>query len=143
VGILSSSAERVHLAAASPVIFMEPGGTQGAVVISNTAVLASPARAAHPGEYVSIYCTGLGAVTNQPATGYPAPASPLAATIETPTVKIGGIAATVRFSGLAPGFVGLYQVDVQVPADAPTGDQVPLSIVIGGVESHVVSIAIN
>jgi uncharacterized protein (TIGR03437 family) len=45
------------------------------------------------------------------------------------------------FSGLAPGFVGLYQVNVAVPANAPTGVRVPLSINIGGVQSNVVSIA--
>jgi uncharacterized protein (TIGR03437 family) len=82
-------------------------------------------------------------VTNQPATGYPAPAAPLADTIVTPTVKIGNAAGKVSFAGLTPGFVGLYQVDVQVPADAPAGDQVPLSIAIAGVESNVVTIAIR
>jgi endoglucanase len=143
VGLLSNDAEPIPLATASPVIFLQPGGMQGAVVISNTAVLASPARPAHPGEYITIYCTGLGAVTNQPATGYPAPTAPLAGTILTPAVKLGNVLGKVSFAGLTPGFVGLYQVDVQVPADAPTGDQVRLSIVIGGVESNVVAIAIH
>jgi endoglucanase len=143
VGILASGPETVPLAAASPVIFMQPESRQGAVVISNTTVIAGPARPAHPGEYISIYCTGLGAVTNQPATGYPAPAAPLAGSIVTPTVKIGNAAGKVSFAGLTPGFVGLYQVDVQVPADAPAGDQVPLSIAIAGVESNMVTIAIR
>jgi hypothetical protein len=95
------------------------GDTQGAVVIANTAIVASSARPAHPGEYISIFCTGLGAVTNQPATG--AAPSQLSQTIATPSVKIGTLDAAVSFSGLAPGFVGLYQVNVQVPANAPAG----------------------
>ncbi len=72
-------------------------------------------RPAAAGTYLSIYCTGLGSVSNQPATGTAAPASPLAVTTTTPTVTIGGVAAQVSFSGLTPGTVGLYQVNVQVP----------------------------
>jgi uncharacterized protein (TIGR03437 family) len=51
VGILSSAAEPISVAPAAPVIFMLTGGdTQGAVVIANTAIVASSARPAHPGE---------------------------------------------------------------------------------------------
>jgi minor extracellular serine protease Vpr len=39
-----------------------------------------------------------------------------------PRVIIGGFEATVQFAGLAPGFVGLYQVNVQVPANIPSGN---------------------
>jgi len=37
-------------------------------------------------------------------------------TINTPTVTIDGTALNVAFSGLTPGFVGLYQIDAQVPS---------------------------
>jgi len=142
VGILSSSPEPITVAAA-PVIFMpSTGDPQGAVVIANTAILASAARPAHPGEYVSIFCTGLGAVTNQPPTGVPAPSSPPAATVATPTVRIGDVDVVLSFSGLAPGFVGLYQVNVGIPSNAPIGVRIPLSISIGGMQSNVVTIAV-
>ena len=52
----------------------------------------------------------------------------------TPTVSIGGSTITPIFSGLTPSSVGLYQVNVTVPADAPTGNQ-PLVIMTGGVAS--------
>ena len=127
VGFLSSSAEPITLAPAAPVIF-----TPGIL----------PARPVHPGEYISIFCTGLGAVTNQPPTGAATPSSPLATTVATATVRIGAIDVAPSFSGLAPGFVGLYQVNVQIPANAPIGNQVPVSITISGVTSNVVTIAV-
>jgi len=56
--------------------------------------------------------------------------------------SIGGVSAPASFSGLAPGFLGLYQVNVQVPASAATGPAVPLTIGIGGKTSNQASIAV-
>jgi uncharacterized protein (TIGR03437 family) len=85
------------------------------------------------GSYVQLYLNGLGAVTNQPGDGLAAPSSPLAQTTATPTITIGGqTASNVQFSGLAPGFVSLYQVNVQVPAGISAGAQ-PITCSIGGV----------
>jgi trimeric autotransporter adhesin len=50
-------------------------------------------------------------------------------------VTIGGVNAPVGFSGLAPGFAGLYQVNAQVPPNAPTGDAVPIVISVGTAQS--------
>ena len=51
--------------------------------------------------------------------------------------------ATVLFSGLAPPFVGLYVVTLQVPAGAPTGNSVAVVLTIGGVPSNTVTIAVQ
>jgi uncharacterized protein (TIGR03437 family) len=56
-------------------------------------------------------------------------------TLATPTVSIGGANATVSFSGLAPGFVGLYQVNAVVPSGLAGGDQ-PVTIAIGAATSN-------
>ena len=141
----------IKLARVAPGIFsMDGSGTgQGAVVDAITGQVAEPAggpwhgRPAARGSTVSIYCTGLGPVTNQPASGAPTPESPLARTTDQPQVTIGEAPATVAFSGLAPGEVGLYQVNVEVPGNAPTGSAVPLKLTISGVESNTVTIAVE
>lgn len=78
-----------------------------------------------------------GPVTHQPATGASSPSSPLAQTTEQPLVMIGGVPASVQFSGLTPGYVGLYQVNAQVLNTSATGNAVPVVISIGGAQSDV------
>ncbi len=128
----------------------QSGGGQGSVTNAATGQLAAEAGKfpnAQPiqrGEYISIYCTGLGLVDQPPPDGAPAPAQPLANTYFTPVVMIGAMQANVTFSGLAPGFIGLNQVNAQIPSNAPTGNAVPLSISDGiGDNSNTVTIAIE
>jgi minor extracellular serine protease Vpr len=92
---------------------------------------------AHPakrGDVVQLFVNGLGPVTNTPPSGEPSAALPLSTTLVPPSVTIGGKAATVIFSGLTPGVVGLYQINAIVAADTPAGDQ-PIVVSIGGVDS--------
>jgi uncharacterized protein (TIGR03437 family) len=82
-------------------------------------------------------------VTNTPADGGISPVSPLAYTTTNATVTVGGVPASVIFAGLAPNFVGLYQVNVQVPQTAPVGGSVPVILTIGGAVSNSVTIAVQ
>jgi uncharacterized protein (TIGR03437 family) len=68
---------------------------------------------------VALYLTGLGATDPPLQEGISAPASPLTRTLSQPTVSVGGQPALVFFSGLAPGLVGVYQVNALLGADAP------------------------
>lgn len=86
------------------------------------------------GHIIQFFCNGLGPVTNQPQSGEGSPAASLAETQVKPTVTIGGQDADVQFSGLTPFSVGLYQVNVVVPASIGPGLQ-PAVISIGGVSS--------
>lgn len=148
---VASAPQTVNLSAYGPGIFTgsQTGSGQGAVLIAGTAAVAAPAglvsgaRPANRGEYISIYCTGLGPVNNTPASGAKAPTSPLASTTTLPVVTVGGWPAAVSFSGLAPSFVGLYQVNAQVPDSVVPGDAVPLTLSIGGAVSNTVTIAIR
>jgi uncharacterized protein (TIGR03437 family) len=83
--------------------------------------LVTAARPLVAGEFATIYVSGLGAVTNAPATGAAAPAGPLARTVANVRVTLGGVDCEVQFAGLAPGLVGVYQVNFRVPAGA-SGD---------------------
>jgi len=126
VAYLQSAFYTVPLATYSPGVFGVRDQNFAIVTQSN------PARR---GQAVQIYANGLGPVSNQPATGDAGPAQPLAATSVTPNVTIGGAAAQVLFSGLAPGNVGLYQVNAIVPSGVAAGVQ-PLVISINGVASQ-------
>jgi uncharacterized protein (TIGR03437 family) len=93
-----------------------------------------PTCPAVAGHTVEFYANGLGPTSNQPASGDPAPSgslAQLAQTNTTPVVMIGGQQAQVTFSGLAPGFVGLYQVNAVIPSGLASGNQ-PITIAIGG-----------
>ena len=66
-------------------------------------------------ETIILFCTGLGSVDTSVLSGTAAPSSPPARTTVTPTILMDGRPAQVTFSGLAPGFVGLYQINFVVP----------------------------
>jgi uncharacterized protein (TIGR03437 family) len=139
----SGTGQSLSLAPFSPGIFSinAQGSGQGAILNSAYAVVNSSNPATAGSTEIQIYCTGLGAVTNQPPTGSPAAGASITTT--TPTVTIGGAPATVFYSGLAPGFVGGYQVNALVPAGSSKGAAVPVVIAIGGVTSNTVTIAVQ
>lgn len=91
-------------------------------------------RPAKRNEIVILFATGLGPVTNQPGDGAPGLAqSPYSTTLGTPTVLVGGIPATVIFSGLSPQYPGMYQVAATIPSTAQVGDAVPIQIQMNGI----------
>jgi uncharacterized protein (TIGR03437 family) len=141
----SGAAETLNIAAFAPAIFTlnSQGNGPGAILDSSYDLVGSSNPAIAGTTTILIYCTGLGPVTNQPATGSPAPSSPLAETTNQPTVSIGGVTATVSFSGLAPGYVGLYQVNALVPAGVAAGSAVPMTISIGGATSNTATIVVQ
>ena len=148
-GDLTSAPITVPLASPAPGIFLLNSAGQAAVLVANTASIAAPvgtfpgSRPAQQGEYLSIYCTGLGTVTHEPATGAPAAGDTVSLTSGgAVTVSLGGVSAPVSFSGLAPGFLGLYQVNAQVPSTAPTGSAVPLTISVGTKTSNQATVAV-
>jgi uncharacterized protein (TIGR03437 family) len=99
----------------------------------------NPARR---GRAIQIYCNGLGPVSNTPASGEASPVSPLASSRAPAEVTIGGRPAQVLFSGLTPQAIGLYQLNVVVPADAPVGIQ-PVVIRVNGIDSKATAIPVQ
>ena len=85
-----------------------------------------------------VYSTYLGCVSHCPGnfTYY-------SSTVANPQVTMGGIAAEVTYSGLAPNYVGLYQVNAVIPSGVTPGNAVPVVITINGVPSNTATLAIQ
>ena len=75
-----------------------------------------------PGEYVTIYLTGMGATDVPVVSGAPSPSSPLANAVDAPMLTLNGNRVPVIFGGLTPTLAGLYQIDFQVPQPLPDGN---------------------
>jgi uncharacterized protein (TIGR03437 family) len=117
---VSAWVTRVRTKSTPPGIFTIDGG-YGAIQHSADYSLVTPASPAQRGEVVILYGTGLGWVEPAVPSGMPAPRASFR-TRTTPAVTIGGAPAQVLFSGLTPGFVGLYQLNVRVPETVASGD---------------------
>ncbi len=93
-------------------------------------------KGSHPakaGDILVIYATGLGAVDHTPVEG--GIPTQTARTIETPFVLFGDVPGKVDFSGLSPQFVGVNQLNVEVPTGVKPGNTVPLQIRVNGFTS--------
>ena len=131
------SVYNLPLATYSPAFFdfVDPASSDILIVaLDASGNLIASSHPAARGQVVQLYANGLGPVNNQPADGELTPMSPPATTTTNPTVTIGGQTATVRFSGLAPNLIGVYQLTVTVPANISTGLQ-PVVVTINGVSS--------
>jgi len=130
----------VPVAAYAPAFYVGGGTIAAQDAITGAQILSS--NPAHSGEILSLYANGLGPVSNTPASGSAALASPLSQTTGAlPVVTIGGQQAQVSFSGLAPGFPALYQINATVPAGLTGNQQVTVSI--GGQTSPAVTLPVK
>ena len=124
---------------AAPGIFVF--GSDRAPAINQDGTLNLSTNPAPVGSYISIYLTGQGMVDQPVATGTAAPIRTVANTLAQTTATIGGVPASVAFSGLAPGYVGLGQVNLLVP-NLLAGDQ-QVIVTIGGVASNQATITVT
>jgi uncharacterized protein (TIGR03437 family) len=115
--------------------------TQGAIVNQDSS-FNSTANPAPAGSVIQIFATGLGE-TNPPLPAGEAASiqPPYNVTVNPVTVWIDGQRADVQFSGAAPGFAGLFQINAIVPRSALQGNSVPLQIQVNGKQSNTVTLA--
>lgn len=109
----------LRVMAATPGIFVLSQGV-GAVFHGRTFELVTAERPAERGQLLTLYATGLGDTEPPVPAGEAAP-DPAPLTKVTPEVWLAGRRARVHFSGLVPGFAGLYRIDFELPATTPTG----------------------
>ena len=137
----TSTPQTIFVDPVSPAIFTIPSGGDGpGAIIHADGSLVTGQNPAEPGEVIVIFCTGLGEVDPPLASGTPAG---LHTTVTPVTVTIDGVDAVVQFSGMAPGFVGLNQVNVEIPAGVTPGPEVPLVLFQNGVPSNSVTIVVQ
>ena len=119
---------------------MLPSGQ--AVVQNSDFSLNGPGNPAKAGSMIIAYLTGSGPVSPAVSNGVAAPISPPATVTSDKSATIGSTTATVSFAGLAPGFVGLLQMNIVVPSTLAAGDY-PLTITIHGETSNPGTISVS
>jgi uncharacterized protein (TIGR03437 family) len=103
----------------------------------------SPSNPARPGDYVSVYGTGGGAMSPPGVTGNLWPLAPLSLLPPPVSATVGGEGAGVLYSGSAPTLEsGLFQINVRLPSDLTTGVQV-LLVTVSGVTGAPAAISIQ
>ena len=139
-GVAFGNVVTVPLAEYAPAFFEIGGGQVAALDLSSKVITTS--NPAQRGQIVELFANSLGLVSNQPASGDPAPTSPLAMCSSAATVTIGSQTVPAGFCGLAPGFPGLYQVNATIPTILTPGTY-PITVSIGGQTSPAASIAVR
>jgi uncharacterized protein (TIGR03437 family) len=97
---------------------------------------------AHAGDIIMLYLTGMGATNPPVPTGMQAPRLTLSVTSIQPQVTVDGATADILFSGLTPGAVGLYQINVRIPAGARTG-LLPLVVNQSGIAANAAMVPVG
>jgi uncharacterized protein (TIGR03437 family) len=146
------------IAAASPGLFTtNQNGSGQAAVINQDNTVNSPSNPAPAGSTVTLFGTGQGPVSPAVQDGAAAGSAPLSYTVAVPTssastclnsqpsmcVAVGSNFGNVQYSGLAPGYVGLWQINVTIPQGTPAGSAVGVRVVIDSTSSNLVTIAVK
>lgn len=124
--------QTVALSPTAPAIF-QIGNGLGAIV-NQDGTLNGPASPIDRGQVAVVYCTGLGAVTRQ------GNLQPAAAPV---TATLGGFTLKPSYAGLTPGFIGLYQVNLPIPASTVPGLNIPLTLQQNGAVSAPVPLSVQ
>jgi uncharacterized protein (TIGR03437 family) len=134
-GTFASVPRSAYVGMVTPGIFTlnQNGRGPGVILRSSDFSLLCPAgrmdctfNLATPAEVLAVYATGLGLVNGSLVSGEAT--NEALSTLHFPSVTIGGVPARVLYSGSAPGFVGLYQINVIVPNHVPIDEEAELVV---------------
>jgi uncharacterized protein (TIGR03437 family) len=131
---ITLAAMQVSLADANPALFTLNYGTGNAVVVNQDGSINSDRHPAPRGSIVVLYATGEGQTSPAGVTGQAAVA-PFPLPALKVSLSMAGLPANILFAGEAPGFVGLMQINAQVPTGfIPTGE-LPVVLAVGPYQS--------
>lgn len=131
-----------NISPTAPGIFTaNQAGTGIAAVLHTDGVTPVTAQnPARPNEIVIIYVTGLGVLTPPVATGALSGGN---LAVAAPTVTVDGVAAALDYAGGAPGYAGLNQINLRIPASTRTAANIPLVVSAGGKQSNAATIPVG
>ncbi|MGH9674744.1 MAG: hypothetical protein ACRD44_16320, partial [Bryobacteraceae bacterium] len=137
---LASTSQQITVSRYAPAVFVDANGQPA--ILHPDGRYVSPANPARRDRTIVLYAVGLGATRGGDITeGNPAPAAPLAETERVQVFfgdpRIRESEVIVDWSGLVPGFIGLYQLNLRVPGAHVSGERLPVTLRIGGVDSPV------
>lgn len=141
----------VNVYPTAPALFAANASGQGQAAALNGDFTPNTAtKRAQKGSFVILFGTGTGAALNNgsgqpfvPKDGEAASGDPLSVSNTNPIVTIGGVTAPVLFSGLTPGLVGLWQLNVQLPTTVPGGANVEVTVSLGGRAANRLTVAVE
>ncbi|HKD08172.1 MAG TPA: hypothetical protein VKB79_19890 [Bryobacteraceae bacterium] len=152
---ISGNVRSVSVAAVQPHILIWPSSVVAggyATVVNSDGSLSLPttagygtfqSRPSRPGETVTVYCTGLGQTTPAATEGQAASSTTLMFVPNT-TVSVGSSGTlTPSFAGLTPTAVGLYQVNVTLPASIAVSPSEAMVVSVSGIPGNTGLIAIS
>ncbi len=136
---VASNPMTVPVTATAPGIFYFSSGA--AIAQNHDYSLNTSSNPAHAGSFIIAYLTGSGPVNTTIPDGAATPSTGLVQTTNMPTVTIGGVNAPVLFSGLTPGLIPLWQLDITVPSGLAAGSY-PMIVTINGQTSNAATVSI-
>ena len=118
----------INITPRAPRFLLLNGGPYAIMTTPQGALTGIPGSPVKAGDVVVIYTIGLGPTTPPVPSGTASPSSTLAEVKGTTSVCFGNPTpfftppcATPQFVGLTPNFVGLYQINVEIPTGLPSG----------------------
>jgi uncharacterized protein (TIGR03437 family) len=143
--LAASASQNITVSKYAPAVFVDGSGNALLYHADGTQVTKNnPATRDEP---LTMYVTGLGATTGgSVSAGTPSPSSPLAV-VSGVQVFFGDPSYTqaaiiVDWAGLAPGLIGVYQLNLRIPGFHMNGDGLPITIRIGGVNSPTTGVVV-
>jgi uncharacterized protein (TIGR03437 family) len=141
----ASTSQNITISKVAPAVFVD--GSGNALLYHADGSQVTQNHSATRDEPLTMYATGLGATTGGPVTtGMPSPSSPLAV--------VGGVqvffgdpsytqaAIIVDWAGLAPGLIGVYQLNLRIPGFHINGNALPITLRVGTVNSPTTGVVV-
>ncbi len=128
----------------APGLFTSAGnGTAQLAATNQDGSINSASNPAKRGDIITLYGTGLGSVAGAPDDGN-VPGQQVHGPVPRVVIGAGFVPdGNIQYSGLAPGLIGVWQINVRIPENTAPGDAIPLSVILGSIPNNHVNAPYN